>query len=155
MKVSLSAVAEVQALFLVGGLGSSLYLLKYIKLKLSESILHVMQPEAGYKLQWRNNCRYCAIMRGAVLYKLGLAFVKDRLMRASYGTVSRIPFREGRDPPSRRVYDFAGQAKCAGVMHWFVTKVSIRLILISGSKGRKWGLSGTEVLFGLWIHRTE
>jgi hypothetical protein len=76
---------------------------------------------------FREDChsfRYSAIMRGAVLYKLGLDFVKDRVMRVSYGTTVRIPFEEGYHPYSRKVVDYDGTAKCRGVMHWFAKKVS-------------------------------
>jgi len=62
-------------------------------------------------------------MRGAVLYKLGLDFVKDRVMRASYGTVMRVPFREGYHPESRKEIDFDGKPRCSGVIHWFAKKV--------------------------------
>jgi hypothetical protein len=67
--------------------------------------------------------RYSAIMKGAVLYKLGLDFVKDRVMRVSYGTTTRIPFEEGYHPDSRKVMDYDGIARCRGVMHWFAKKV--------------------------------
>ena len=63
-------------------------------------------------------------MRGAVLYKLGLDFVKDRVTRVSYGTVMRVPFREGYHPSFRKEVDFDGLARCSGVLHWFVKKVS-------------------------------
>lgn len=62
-------------------------------------------------------------MRGAVLYKLGLDFVKDRVMRVSYGTAARVPFEEGRHPISRKGIDYDGKARCSGVMHWFAKKV--------------------------------
>ena len=62
-------------------------------------------------------------MRGAVLYKLGLDLVKDRVMRVSYGTAARVPFQEGYHPISRRVVDYEGNPRCTGVMHWFANKV--------------------------------
>lgn len=62
-------------------------------------------------------------MRGAVLYKLGLDLVKDRVMRVSYGTAARVPFREGYHPISRKVMDYEGNPRCTGVMHWFANKV--------------------------------
>ena len=62
-------------------------------------------------------------MRGAVLYKLGLDLVKDRVMRVSYGTAARVPFQEGYHPMSRRVMDYEGNPRCTGVMHWFANKV--------------------------------
>jgi hypothetical protein len=68
--------------------------------------------------------RYSAIMKGAVLYKLGLDFVKDRVMRVSYGTTTGVPFEEGHHPDSRKVMGYDGTARCSGVMHWFAKKVS-------------------------------
>jgi hypothetical protein len=65
-------------------------------------------------------------MRGAVLYKLGLDFVKDRVMRVSYGTSARVAFEEGYHPISRKVTDYDGYARCSGVMHWFAKKVTLR-----------------------------
>jgi hypothetical protein len=70
-----------------------------------------------------DNFRDAAIMRGAVLYKLGMDFVKDRVMRVSYGTAANVTFQEGYHPTSRRVISFDGSHKCRGVMHWFAKKV--------------------------------
>ena len=62
-------------------------------------------------------------MRGAVLYKLGLDYVKDRVMRRSYGVPTSVIFRDGYHPISRRWVDAAGDTRCQGVMRWFATKV--------------------------------
>ena len=62
-------------------------------------------------------------MRGAVLHKLGLDFVKNRMIRVNYGTESRVPFQEGYHPEFRRVLDYDGLPRCKGVMHWFAKKV--------------------------------
>ena len=58
-----------------------------------------------------------------MLYKLGLDFVKDRVMRVSYGTASRVPFRHGYHPVSRKEIDYDGRPRCGGVMQWFSKKV--------------------------------
>lgn len=114
--------------------------MKFLQLRLSGLRVIVKQPEAGYKTtETSNPSRYCAIMKGAVLYKLGLDFVKDRVMRVSYGTPTRAPFREGYHPSSRRVFGLDGIAKCSGVLHWFVTKVvNFRERLIQGGNHEKW-----------------
>lgn len=62
-------------------------------------------------------------MRGAVLYKLGLDFVKDRVMRLSYGVITRVQFRPGYHPQSRRYIPIEGTVSCKGVMDWFAHKV--------------------------------
>jgi hypothetical protein len=61
-----------------------------------------------------NLTSYTAIMRGAVLHKLGLDFVKNRMIRVSYGTENRVPFQEGRHLASRRVLDYDGLPRCKG-----------------------------------------
>jgi hypothetical protein len=114
---------NVQSLFLVGGLGSSLYLLKFLQWKLG-GLVKVKQPEAGYKMnRTADVVRYSAIVRGAVLYKLGMDLVKDRVVRASYGTSSLARFQEGHHPISAKVVDRDGLVKCNDVMYWFATKV--------------------------------
>jgi hypothetical protein len=62
-------------------------------------------------------------MRGAVLYKLGLDFVKDRVMRRSYGINTDWHFRHGYHPESRKRVGLDGATLCKGLMFWFVTKV--------------------------------
>jgi hypothetical protein len=62
-------------------------------------------------------------MRGAVLYKLGLDFVKDRIMRMSYGVRMRSWWRQGYHPESRRVVGLDGEPRCRGVMDWYAHKV--------------------------------
>jgi hypothetical protein len=62
-------------------------------------------------------------MRGAVLYKLGLDFVKDRIMRRSYGVAMNVAFRAGHHPTSRKVTSLDGVVRCEDVMHWYAYKV--------------------------------
>jgi hypothetical protein len=63
-------------------------------------------------------------MKGAVLYKLGLDLVRNRVMRVSYGIEQRLPFQEGRHPESLRVIGLEGHSMCEGIMYWFAKKVS-------------------------------
>jgi hypothetical protein len=72
-------------------------------------------------------------MRGAVLYKLGLDLVTDRVMRVSYGTQMRVPFREGYHPASRKEIGYDGLPRCGGVMHWFAKKVYLDTIISKNS----------------------
>jgi hypothetical protein len=67
--------------------------------------------------------RYTAIMRGAVLHKLGLNFVKERLMRVSYGIIVNELFREGYHPWDSRVIDVDGVPRCTNLLNWFVRRV--------------------------------
>jgi hypothetical protein len=64
-------------------------------------------------------------MRGAVLYKLGLDFVKDRVLPRSYGINAEAIFRPGYHPESRKVEDLDGVTCCRGTMFWFAKKVSL------------------------------
>jgi len=70
-----------------------------------------------------NVVRITAVMRGAVLYKLGLDLVTDRVMRRSYGIATNVPFRRGHHPESARYLDIDGTMRCRDVMHWYVHKV--------------------------------
>lgn len=61
-------------------------------------------------------------MRGAVLYKLGLDFVKHRVMRLSYGIVNAPIFLPGHHPEEKKHVDIAGNIRCHDVMYWYATK---------------------------------
>jgi hypothetical protein len=62
-------------------------------------------------------------MRGAVLYKLGLDYVKDRVLRLSYGIQTNVLFRRDYHPVARRYVDFSGQLRCRGYMRWYAKRV--------------------------------
>ena len=62
-------------------------------------------------------------MRGAVLSGLGLNFIKERVMRRSYGVTSHPVFMSGQHPVSRRFVDVDGTIRCRDVMSWYVVKV--------------------------------
>jgi len=111
-----------QTLFLVGGLGSSSYLCDYLRLKLAN--LDVKQPDMRYLFESSMlTVSHTAIMKGAVLYKLGLDLVETRVLRYSYGMDGFVPFKDGYHPEDRKVYDYEGVAKCEGYLHWFAKKV--------------------------------
>jgi len=70
------------------------------------------------------NFRYSAIMRGAVLHKLGLNVVRERLMRRHYGvSFNRLGFNPRKDPVHLKGIDAAGDVICKGVMKWYAKKV--------------------------------
>jgi hypothetical protein len=63
-------------------------------------------------------------MRGAVLHKLGLNVVKERLMRRHYGVkFNRLGFKPGKDPAHLKGYDLAGNVICKNAMRWYAHKV--------------------------------
>ena len=119
----LSDSLTVQTCFLVGGLGSSLYLLDFLRSRLMS--LEVKQPDVRslHFVRLFDLFSYTAIMKGAVLYKLGLDLVRTRVMRSSYGTEIRVTFKEGVHPEYRKVYDYDRLPRCDGYMYWFAKKV--------------------------------
>lgn len=62
-------------------------------------------------------------MRGAVLHKMGLNYVKERLMRRHYGVSHNRPFEYGKDPISLKGTNAAGTVICRTVMKWYANKV--------------------------------
>jgi hypothetical protein len=64
-------------------------------------------------------------MRGAVLHKMGINSVKERLMRRSYGVIANKAFRQGIHPEFRKFTDIAGVVRCRGNMNWYATKVHL------------------------------
>ena len=62
-------------------------------------------------------------MRGAVLHKLGLDFVKDRIVRKSYGVTFNAEFRRGHHPVSRKINCLDGVTRCENVMDWYARRV--------------------------------
>lgn len=67
--------------------------------------------------------RYTSIVRGAVLYKMGLNIVKERLMRRNYGVYGDIIFNPGHHPKDRKYVDLAGVDRCRGTILWYAYKV--------------------------------
>jgi hypothetical protein len=63
-------------------------------------------------------------MRGAVLHRLGLNIVKERIMRRHYGvSYNRTGFKQGKDPIHLKGVDVAGEVVCMDVMRWYAYKV--------------------------------
>jgi hypothetical protein len=63
-------------------------------------------------------------MRGAVLHKVGLKFVKERFMRRHYGVeFRRRPFYHESDPQHLFDTDPDGEEVCKDVLQWYATKV--------------------------------
>src|SRR5271170_187234 len=58
------------------------------------------------------DCRYDATMKGAVLYRLGMHLVRERVLRSNYGTIMDMPFRWGVHPKERRFRHMSGQTRC-------------------------------------------
>ena len=88
------------------------------------------------------NSRWTAITRGAVLHKLGLNYVHERVMRRHYGIVTFVPYDKARHPKKLRFKGMDGQWKCNNVMNWFAAKVRRSQILISSRVIELWIVAG-------------
>jgi hypothetical protein len=67
--------------------------------------------------------RQSAIVRGAVLHRMGLDIVRERVMRANYGIDKAVPFNFGTHPLTRMMVGPDGVLRCCEVMHWYAKKV--------------------------------
>jgi hypothetical protein len=62
-------------------------------------------------------------MRGAVFHRLGFNFVRERVLRRSYGmSLIRIPFNPKKDPLHLKTTHPSGIPACR-VMKWYAVKV--------------------------------
>lgn len=100
-----------------------MYLYKYLEDKVKPTA--IKQPPDAYDCFITRNSffRITAIMRGAVLHKLGLDFVKDRVVRKSYGVTYNAEFRRGHHPASRKINCLDGITRCENVMDWYAKRV--------------------------------
>jgi len=62
-------------------------------------------------------------MRGAVLYELGMDFVKKRVIRRHYGISRSVIFDNRFHEESRKYEDYDGSVLCRGVMDWYARMV--------------------------------
>jgi hypothetical protein len=100
------------------------YLRQYLETKISPQI-RIRKPGFGYRSVNRipDNDRLTAVARGAVMHKLGINYVKERVLRRHYGTVVSKPFIEGVHPESSKCMYPDGVLRCTSVMLWYVNKV--------------------------------
>lgn len=88
-------------------------------------------------------------MRGAVLHKMGLNLVKERMMRRHYGVSHYRNFLEGQDPEYLRGEDAAGDIICNSVMKWYAKKVQTKQSVLNNRvKGWKMGKLWSSHSFG-------
>jgi len=62
-------------------------------------------------------------MRGAILHKVGLDVVKERVMRRHYGISTSKSFRYDHDPDRLKYTGPDGETMCRDVMGWYARKV--------------------------------
>lgn len=90
------------AIFLVGGFGQSAYLFTKLKNMFSSKVRLVCTPSRGEM----------AIVRGAVLMGLNPRFVKQRVVRRTYGYECALAFEEELDPMELRTVSHDGDFYC-------------------------------------------
>src|SRR5437763_1296131 len=64
-------------------------------------------------------------MKGAILHKLGLNAIKERVMRRHYGVEYKAPFEEGVHPEHLKTRNAAGTIVCRAACKWYANKVRI------------------------------
>ena len=62
-------------------------------------------------------------MRGAILHKMGLNAIKERVMRRHYGVEYKAPFEEGVHPEHMKARNAAGTIVCRSACRWYANKV--------------------------------
>jgi hypothetical protein len=63
-------------------------------------------------------------MRGAVLHKMGLNSIKERIMRRHYGVEFKALFEAGVHPEHLKGTNAAGRTVCLSACRWYAHKVS-------------------------------
>ncbi|ORX56246.1 hypothetical protein DM01DRAFT_1334734 [Hesseltinella vesiculosa] len=93
---------SLQAIFLVGGFGSSNYLFERVHQEFSGRVGLVAVPP---------RCEL-AVVRGAVYFGLNPRVVQTRIPRTWYGIDTTTTFEEGIDPPSYKIVRADGSVRC-------------------------------------------
>ncbi|CAO3651187.1 unnamed protein product [Cunninghamella blakesleeana] len=93
---------SLQAIFLVGGFGSSNYLFERVHQEFSGRVGLVAVPP---------RCEL-AVVRGAVYFGLNPRIVQTRIPRSWYGIDTTTTFEEGIDPPSYKIVRADGSIRC-------------------------------------------
>ncbi|KAI7887681.1 uncharacterized protein EV154DRAFT_554491 [Mucor mucedo] len=107
---------KLDAIFLVGEFGQSTYLLHKIKDKFSTEVILICAPHRGEM----------AVVRGAVLMGLNPQFVKQRIIRRTYGYECSLEFDKSLDPEGLRAVDQNGEVYCNNRFRSYVLKGEIR-----------------------------
>jgi hypothetical protein len=107
---------KLDAIFLVGGFGQSSYLFTQLKKRYSAEVKRVGKPVRGEM----------AIVRGAVLMGLNPRFVKQRVIRRTYGYECALEFVEGVDPEFLRSTQRNGKHYCNNRFRPYALKGEIK-----------------------------
>jgi len=90
------------AIFMVGGFGSSRYLEERVRQEFSHLVGLVAVPQRPE----------LAVVRGAVYAGLNTKTINMRVARRWYGVDANMPFEEGVDPESKKIVSHDGHVRC-------------------------------------------
>ncbi|KAG0327425.1 hypothetical protein BGZ99_007645 [Dissophora globulifera] len=90
------------AIFLVGGFGSSRYLEERVRQEFSHLVGLIAVPQRPE----------LAVVRGAVYAGLNTKTINMRVARRWYGVDANMPFEEGVDPESKKIISHDGHVRC-------------------------------------------
>ena len=103
IKEQLDQVPQVNSLYLVGGFGCSEYLYTTVKEHFDSRIPTIAMAPRGD----------VAVARGAIYHISQPSFIATRILRNTYGLMTRMAFQEGLDPEENAVITSDGIKRCA------------------------------------------
>lgn len=94
--------AYINAIFMVGGFGSSDYLYALVEKRFQDRVKNIYSAPRGE----------LAVLHGAVMHALNPTKVTSKIARRTYGVMTRMKFEEGLDPEESAVYTNDGVRRC-------------------------------------------
>ncbi|KAM3582850.1 hypothetical protein VKS41_004615 [Umbelopsis sp. WA50703] len=92
----------VNAIFMVGGFGSSNYLYALVEETFRDRVGRIYSPPRGE----------LAVVHGAVMHALNPSRVTSKIARRTYGVMTRMKFEEGLDPEESAIITSDGVKRC-------------------------------------------
>jgi hypothetical protein len=111
-KDQLEKAGQLQAIFLVGGFGSSNYLFERTQEEFNSRVPLIAVPP---------RCEL-AVVRGAVYFGLNPFVVTTRISRLWYGIDTTTTFEEGVDPPNYKIIRADGTIRCDNKFSVFIKR---------------------------------
>ncbi|KAG2179930.1 hypothetical protein INT43_003717, partial [Umbelopsis isabellina] len=104
--------AYINAIFLVGGFGSSDYLYTLVEKRFQDRVKNIYSAPRGE----------LAVLHGAVMHALNPTKVTSKIARRTYGVMTRMKFEEGLDPEESAVFTNDGIRRCPTRFDVYVRK---------------------------------
>ncbi|KAH8556812.1 hypothetical protein BGW37DRAFT_474327 [Umbelopsis sp. PMI_123] len=102
----------VNAIFMVGGFGSSNYLYSVVEKEFRDRVTMIASPPRGE----------LAVVHGAVMHALRPNKVTSKIARRTYGVMTRMKFEEGIDPDNSAIITVDGIKRCSTRFDVYVRK---------------------------------